>query len=107
MSRERGIDSQQISGLASDDFNDSLRRVPRRMGSVLSLSRRRKGPESNKIQAAGSRGGKNIVENLYMLTNNVPQYAGRNPHNERPIDPYDDGHSSRGSRQHYEYRDRY
>lgn len=50
------------------------------MGSVLSLSRKRQPFERNRIQAAGSRSGKNIVENLYMLTNNVPQYSDRRHH---------------------------
>ena len=73
-SRDRDLNSQQMSGNITDPFNESMRRTPRRVGSVLSLSRRRPLPDSNKIKAAGSRSGKNIVANLYMLTNNVPQY---------------------------------
>ena len=47
------------------------------MGSVLNQSRKKAPIESNRIDVAGSRSGRKVVENLYMLTNNVPVYNDR------------------------------
>ena len=58
------------------------------MGSVLNQSRRKNGPDNNRIEAAGSRSGRKVVENLYMLTNNVPQYSDNYQTQATPSDQY-------------------
>ena len=73
---------------------------------MLSLNRRRGGPDSNRVQAAGSRSGKNIVENLYMLTNNVPQYSDHYIRPQHPSDHYDEVYSAKEKKYHYD-QDRY
>ena len=62
---------------------------------MLNSSRRKVAPDGNRIQAAGSRSGKNIVENLYMLTNNVPQYSDHFAGTKRMPDYFDEVYSNR------------
>jgi hypothetical protein len=78
-SRDPEQNSQHISGLPSHDVNDSRGRSSNKMGSVLNLSRRRLQQEGQRPLPLQRNGGKNIVENLYMLTNN--QIPGRDRSN--------------------------
>lgn len=87
-SRDRELNSQQTSGITSEAFNDSIRRVPKSIGSMQSLSRRKLPREGNNFPMASSRSGRNIVENLYMLTNNAPQYVDRYQQPHRSPEPY-------------------
>jgi len=78
-SRDPEQNSQHISGLPSHDVNDSRGKPSNKMGSILNLSRRRLHQEGQKPLPLQRNGGKNIVENLYMLTNN--QIQGRDRSN--------------------------
>lgn len=70
--RDRDQTAHQISGLLSQDINDSHRQQPKKIGSLLSLSRRRLAPDPRSPNAHQQpRSSKNIVENLYMLTTNA------------------------------------
>jgi len=60
MSRDRDQTSQQISGLISQEINESQRQIPKKIGSLLSLSRRKLVYDTTKV-STGSRSGKNIV----------------------------------------------
>ena len=104
LSRDRDLASEQNSGLASDGFNDSYRKVPRRMGSVLHQGRRKNAPDNNRIEAAGSRSGRKVVENLYMLTNNIPQYYDQYPTQATPSDQYEEVYSDRDPRYHHNHQ---
>jgi hypothetical protein len=77
-SRDKDQTSNQISGLNSQEINESRGQIPKKIGSMNDLSSRRLRYEPAKIMPMQQTGAKRMVENLYMLNNNQrPNEKGR------------------------------
>lgn len=72
-SRDRDQTSNQLSGLNSQEINESRGQIPKNIGTGMNQSRRRLRYEPSRIVPQQQSGSKNIVENLYMLDNNQRQ----------------------------------
>lgn len=85
-SRDREQPSYNISGLPSNEINESRGHLGKKPDSILNRSRRRLQYEQSRPINTRN-GSKNMVENLYMLTNQQPHQTRERSNRGQNIEP--------------------